>query len=1087
MPALGTIAFVLGDVEESTRHWERTPTEMSRWMGELNALVDELRDKFDGTRPVEQGEGDSFVVAFARAPDAVAFAMELQRQMRNAPLAVRVGVHAGDAQLQNGRYEGPTVIRAARLRDLGHGGQVLLSQAAADLAADALPEDGGVLSLGVYRLKGLERSEAVLQLTHPDLRAQFPTLRAGRVSGALPATASSFIGFANELGELQELVTSRRLVTIAGAGGCGKTRLAIETARAIAEEFAGGMAFCDLAPVGDGATVPQVLCTALGFRTTSHESDTDIACARLAEARALVVLDNCEHVIESAANLADALMRRCPHVVVLATSREPLGVDGEVTWRVPPLDADAAAELFADRARQVRPALALEGGAHDAVDEICQRVEGIPLAIELAAARTRVMAVEQIAESLRERFTLLGTGRRTSLARQQTLEASLGWSHDLLTEEQRVVYRRIGAFAGGFTFAEAQPVVAGDGIAESDVLDLLTQLVDRSLLEADGARFRMLEVMRHDARERLLASGEARAVFARHLAAYVDWATSLGDGVRSAHKPYAVALGELDAEFGNIRAAVEWALHERDALSGLQIVNVLWTLWFRIRTGARIKEARGWLDELLAIGEDLPPRVRCTALVALTYSTETLVYDWADGEAWGYEALQIALDLGDEALAAQAALFLGLAQGNLGKNESLESLARGVELGRSSGDWISTGLALRETVFQHLFRGQIPEAIAAGRAALAVIPSNAGAAPIAATVRTVLGWAEASAGNSAEGDRLVREALTVLDAAGDLYQGATAWLGCGWLALLRGDADAAGEFFRTAFARASESGIQVTTALTAANVARSHVLLGDYDAFEVAAAHAQAFYDTVRGRLVPIFAADLTRLRGIVAWRQGDLESARTLARAAMLDDMELAMLGAAQTLVFGALVERECGDAGEAEARVADALVYIQRGSWALAPESLTMSAILRADAGADADAVRLLAAADAGRNAMGTGRDPEVSLPADETIGALRERMEDATFAAAWEAGAALSVQEAVAFALRGRGPRRRPSTGWNSLTPTEIRVAELVADGWTNKQIGERLLMSPRTVSTHLSHVFAKLGIARRAELAGLVKTR
>ena len=420
----------------------------------------------DGVRPVEQGEGDSFVVAFGRASDAVACALDLQRAPL-APIRLRIGLHTGEVRLRDeGNYIGPTINRTARLRDLAHGSQTVLSGTTEDLVVDQLPADAWLTDLGTHPLRDLPRPERVVQLCHPDLRNDFPPLRSHTNIAAhnLPAQLTSFVGRQAEIGRLRDALAGNRLVTLIGAGGVGKTRLAVQVAAEGAGDFGDGAWYVDLAPITAAEVVPVTVARALGLPDHPGRSTMDTLLRFVPDRHLLIVLDNCEHLLDACAELLGTLLGAAPRLTVLATSREPVNVTGEVIWQVPSLSlADEAIELFAERARLARPEFAITDDNSKAVGEICRRLDGMPLAIELAAARVRALTLTEIVDSLHDRFRLLTGGSRTAVRRQQTLRASVDWSHALLTETERILFRRLAVFLGGFDLQAAQAVCGDSG------------------------------------------------------------------------------------------------------------------------------------------------------------------------------------------------------------------------------------------------------------------------------------------------------------------------------------------------------------------------------------------------------------------------------------------------------------------------------------------------------------------------------------------------------------------------------------------------------------------------------------------------
>src|SRR6478609_7552579 len=551
----GTVTLLLADVEGSTRLWQTQPEGMTAAIARLDRSVCEVIAGHHGVRPVEQGEGDSFVVAFARASNAVACALELQRAPL-APIRLRIGVHTGEVQLRDeGNYIGPTVNRTARLRDLAHGGQTVLSGITEDLVVDRLPADAWLTDLGSHQLRDLPRLERVVQLCHPDLRNDFPPLRTREtvVAQHLPVQFTSFVGREAEINDVQQILAENRFVTLTGAAGVGKTRLAVQLAAGIAGGFCGGVWLVDLAPITDPDLVPVAVIRALSLPDQQGRSTMDTLLRFVGDRRMLLVLDNCEHLLDACAALVVGLRGGCPAVTVMATSREPIGVSGEVSWRVPSLPlADEAIELFADRARRVRPDFRLTDDAATAA-EICRRLDGVPLAIELAAARVRVMSLIEIRDSLHDRFRLLTGGARTAVRRQQTLRASVDWSHALLTEPERVLFRRLAVFMGGFDLHAAGPIASDEELHRHQVLDLLTLLVDKSLVVAEGAggrtRYRLMETVRQYALEKLSDSGEADGVRNRHRDHYTAMAALLDEATNSGHQ---LRIEQTETEIDNL-------------------------------------------------------------------------------------------------------------------------------------------------------------------------------------------------------------------------------------------------------------------------------------------------------------------------------------------------------------------------------------------------------------------------------------------------------------------------------------------------------------------------------------------------------
>ncbi len=490
----GTATFLFTDIEGSTRLWERAPEAMREALARHDALLREAVEAHRGH--VFKTIGDAFCAVFAAAPDALVAALAAQRELagmvvraasevsgtaaEEMGLRVRMAVHAGTAQARDGDYFGPTLNRIARLLAVGHGGQVLLSQAACDLLGDALPSQAGLRDLGSHRLKDLQQPEHIYQLLHPDLPADFPPLRSlSPETTNLPVQLTSFIGREKEMEEIKRLLSRTRLLTLTGSGGCGKTRLAAQVGADLLADFADGVWLVELAAIADPALVPQTVASTLGIREEPGQRLLETLQQHLKPKSLLLLLDNCEHLSAACAQLAETLLQACPNLRILASSREALGIAGELAYRVPSLSlpelprlpsAEAAlvpalarceaTRLFVERAALSYPGFALTEQNAPAVAQVCVRLDGIPLAIELAAARIKVLSADQIAARLDDRFRLLTGGSRTALPRQQTLRALIDWSYDLLSEAERTLLRRLSVFVGGWTLEAAEAICA---------------------------------------------------------------------------------------------------------------------------------------------------------------------------------------------------------------------------------------------------------------------------------------------------------------------------------------------------------------------------------------------------------------------------------------------------------------------------------------------------------------------------------------------------------------------------------------------------------------------------------------------------
>ncbi|PIB74235.1 LuxR family transcriptional regulator [Mycobacterium celatum] len=1070
----GTVTLLLADVEGSTRLWETQPEEMTAAIARLNRVACDVIAAHDGVRPVEQGEGDSFVAAFARASDAVATALELQRAPLS-PIRLRIGVHTGEIQLRDeGNYAGPTINRTARLRDLAHGGQTVLSGATEALIVDRLPDGVWLADLGIHPLRDLPRPERVVQLCHPDLINEFPPLRESIavVSQRLPVPLTSFVGRDAELTHLRQLLAENRLVTVTGAGGVGKTRLAVQIAALLAAEYANGVWYVDLAPITDPAVVPITAARAFGLPDQPGRSTMDTLTRFVADRQMLVVLDNCEHLLDASAALMVALLEACPGLTFLATSREPIGVAGEVSWRVPSLSPDdEAIELFADRACLAQPGFTMTDDNAAVVADICQRLDGMPLAIELAAARVRALSLDEILDSLHDRFRLLTGGARTAVRRQQTLRASVDWSHALLTEPERVLFRRLAAFMGGFDLKAAQ-AVGGDGDVERfQVLDLLTLLVDKSLVAAEhpsgATRYRLLETVRQYAQEKLLESGEADGVRTRHRDHYTAIAAPLD---APAGTDYEQRIEQAEAEIDNLRAAFGWSRENSDVERALALAASLQPLW---QARGRLREGLAWFDTALA---DLEAHPGVTPVVQARALADSAALAFWVGRAGcldrAQQALAIAREVDDSTLLARALTACGFIASYFDAEGARAYFAEAIELARAVGDrW----------TLSEILTWQAAAATAAGDP-LAVRAAGEEGRDLADAIgdqfhlrpcRVCLGWAHIFqgdlAGAAAQFAELVAEARAAhdgfIEATSLAYQSFALAYG-GHAAAARAAADAAVE------AAAELGGLRagvaylalVTAALAAGDAAAAQ------DATEAAWPHLSALpQPAVLGRVYKAQAA----LAG------GDLVAARRWADDAVTTTTGVILSEALSTRARAAIAQGE-PDQGERDAH--DALTCAADvEAHLLIPDILECLGDLASDVGSHREAARLFGAAHSSRQRMRAVRFKIWDADYEASVAAVRDALGGDDFESAWSEGAALSTEEAIAYAQRGRGERKRPASGWASLTPTERDVVRLVSDGLANKDIATRLFVSPRTVETHLSHVYAKLGLSSRVGLA------
>jgi predicted ATPase/class 3 adenylate cyclase len=611
----GVVTFLFTDVEGSTRRWETDAHEMRAALAAHDEVLRSAIEAHGGF--LFKHTGDGVCAAFNSPKSAVDAAIDAQRELQ---LPVRMGIATGEAELRDGDYFGAVLNRAARVMAAGHGGQILLADSTAGLLSGV-----DLIDLGPRRLRDLPTAVEVFQVRAADLRAEFPPLRALDVSpGNLPGVTTSFIGRESEAGEVHAALKAHRLVTLTGAGGVGKTRLALEVAGRLVGEFPDGVWFFELAAVTDPTAVPDVVAAVLGIIQQPAKTVTQSVAAALEGRVRLLVIDNCEHVLDAAADLIEAILAHSATVRILATSREGLGVPDEQVWPVRSLDTasgidSAAVSLFIERAQSIAPSFSmLDGDEATAVIEICQRLDGIPLAIELAASRMASMTANEMRDRLDHRFRLL-VGSRRGLERHHTLRHAVAWSYDLLDDTEKTVLDRCSVFAGGFDLQSACAVAGSDDLDEYAILEVLDALVRKSLLIADRSsgrtRFSMLETIRQFAEEQLVAHGEAseiRAAHSRYFAGREADILARWDSPQQRE-----AYDWFSIELANLRTAFRWAADHGDLDVAVAIASYAGWLAGWVQT----YEPIAWAEELIE-----PARTINHPRLALLYVIASLCY-----------------------------------------------------------------------------------------------------------------------------------------------------------------------------------------------------------------------------------------------------------------------------------------------------------------------------------------------------------------------------------------------------------------------------------------------------------------------------
>ncbi len=712
LPA-GTVTFLMTDIEGSTRLLQGLGDRYPAVLGHHHRLLREAFRAHGGTE-IETA-GDSLFYSFPSARAAVQAAVAGQHAIGGHAwpagwtVRVRMGLHTGEPAVGELGFVGIDVHRTARIGAAGHGGQILVSQTTRDLAGDDLPNEISLFDLGEHRLKDLREAERLYQVAAPGLERDFRPLRSlSARPNNLPRQLTTFVGRRAEIADVKRILASGPLVTLTGPGGVGKTRLALEVASDLLDLYDEGAWLAEFGSLTDPEFVVPAVAGALGISEQPGRPLLATIIEHLRNRRVLLIFDNCEHVLDAAAELANAVLRGCAGVRILATSREGLGIPGEAIFPIPSLslpdehqaragmdlDQFEAIRLFAERAMSASPAFRVTEANVGHVVKICRRLDGVPLALELAAARVRAIAVDQIAARLDDRFRLLTGSSRLTVPRHQTLRQTIDWSYDLLADEERLLFRRLSVFAGSFSLTAAEGICGGGAVDPIDMLDLLSRLVDKSLLLADAAegevRFRLLETVRQYARDQLLASGEARDMGRRHR----DWYLALVEQVAPAFfrgSESGAPLDQLDREHENLRAALQWSDDEPgESETGLRLAAALWRFW-EIR--GHLVEGRAWLERTLAATSGMP-ELRAEVLtgagiLALMQGDHTA--------AFGHHEQSLALrhQLGNRLAIASAASNLAntaALRGDYGRARSLYEEA--VASFREAGDLYGTAYGL---------------------------------------------------------------------------------------------------------------------------------------------------------------------------------------------------------------------------------------------------------------------------------------------------------------------------------------------------------------------------------------------------------
>lgn len=1038
----GTVTFLFTDIENSTQLWEQHPAWMQTAFARQETIIRAAVAAHEGY--AYKMIGDAFQVAFATAPAALAAAVAAQHALvaeawgEPGPLRVRMALHTGVTEERGDDYLGPALNRVARLLGVSLGGQILATQATYELVRDHLPPEVRLVDLGEHRLKDLIRPEHIYQVVTPQLPAAEHALKTlDAFPHNLPMQVTSFIGREKEISEVKRLLLAERFVTLTGPGGTGKTRLSLQIGAELLELFPDGVWLVELVSLGDPTLVVQTVAHTLGVRESSGRPLLSLMTNYLRGKDMLLILDNCEHLVDACAQLVTSLLQAAPTLFVLASSREALGIGGEVAYRVPSLSTPdmrhpppvesmsqyEAVRLFIERAESVQPGFTVTRENAPAIAQICHRLEGIPLAIELAAVRIKLLRVEQIAARLDDRFRLLTGGSRTAMPRHQTLRALIDWSYDLLTEPERTLLRRLSVFAGGWTLEAAEAICCGEGLEGMEVLDTLSQLVNKSLVLPDcaegvEAQYRLLETIRQYAREKLLEAGGGDAVRQRHLNYFLALAEEAEPHLRSAQQ--VTWLDRLEREVDNLRGALEWSL-EAEVEAGLRLAALL--LWFwHIRSHR--SEGIEWLERVLAADEAqantrtaaTPARQAARGQALNTAGALMVMHGNPEtGRTLAEKSLVLHRGLGPAGRRGAAMALWVTAQAasqheslDLARSQTEESLA----LYRAEGDRFGIAQCLDNLGSYALMRGDYAAAKHIWEEDLVLRKALADQDGVA-WVLSCLANLEFWRGNYERAKTLFRESHEVFRQVNNKWAVSMALSGMGAVVLSEGNFDQAAEIYEEALAYGREMGDQNTVAGRRYDLARVAWSRGDYDRagalLEETLAHVRELDNE------PGIAGTLYDLAG-VAWALGDLDLAAQRYEEALAVARRI---GARQTvgatLLGLARVAYTRSDLARARTYYNEGLNLVRTSPnpWGLG-FALDAGATLALAEGNPEHAALLLGAAEAAFEHLRYLLAPIERDEHARTLAAVGTSLSEAAFDARLAEGRAMSLDQAIARAL-------------------------------------------------------------------------
>ena len=988
----GTVTFLFTDIEGSTRLWEQQPEAMRDALARHDTLLRSAIE--DNSGVVFKTVGDAFCAAFSTALDALKAALAAQCALHAAThtadlsLRVRMAMHTGAAELRDNDYFGQPLSRVARLLSAGHGGQTLLSDVAHNLTQDTLPPAVLLRSLGEHRLKDLGRPEPVFQLIHPDLPSEFPPLKSlnnADMPNNLPQQVTSFIGREQEIEAVKFLLDRTRLLTLTGSGGCGKTRLALQVAADILEKYPEGVWLVELAALTDPTLVVQTVAQTLNVTEEPGKPRLQTLLGALASRRLLIILDNCEHLLDACAHLADALLTSCHDVHILASSREGLGIAGETLYRIPSLSlpdlkqtatpaslfAYESVRLFVDRSAAALPAFTVTDANAYALASVCHRLDGIPLAIELASARVRSLSLEEINARLDNRFRLLTGGSRTALPRQQTLRALIDWSYDLLNPQEKRLFCRLSVFAGGWTL-EAAAEVGMDAGEEWEALDLLTSLIDKSLVvtepaqfEEEHTRYHLMETVRQYARDRLMEGEGVDLIRGRHQAYFAALAEAAAPHLAGPNATH--WLRQLESEHSNLRTAIEWG--NDDVALGIAVR--LFRFW---EVRGHYTEGRKLLAETLSRhGAQTRSALRASALNAAGVLAGTQS-DQSAARALLEESLTINRELGNKQGIAHALgnlSTLAVDQGDYTVAQLL--LEQCLSLLQDLNDKRGIARSLGSLGSFHFRRGDHMKACQVVEQSLALYRELDDKRGISRSLGNLSIFAS-DQGNYAVAQSLQEAALAIDRELGNKRSLANSLHGLGCIALEQGDYVSARPLQEESLILCREIGDKMGIARALLNL--GYIAFGEGDSTTACSLFEQCreLYQKLENK--EGIGQSLLNL-GILASEKHDYATAHALLDQGLTLNraLDAKSLIAFFLEAFAALAARQ---------------------------QKLERSA-------------RLWGAAEAIRKAIGTPLPPYERVRYDRWVMDARDSLGAASFAAAWEQGSSMTIEQAIEYALQ------------------------------------------------------------------------